>query len=723
MKKVVLSFLLLNLVGIAISQELKNVSLEDIWKNYTFYARTVSGIRSLNNGVNYTSLQRVEIGNDVIKYSYTDGDLKETMIKNADLMHDEKVVAIDDYDFSADESKALIASNTESIYRYSSKSDYFIYELASKKLSKLADGEKQMYATFSPKANKVAYVKNNNLYFKDLSGNKEVQITNDGKEGSIINGASDWVYEEELTLVQAFKWSPDGTKIAFYKFDESNVKEWSLKYYNELYPDEVRFKYPKAGEANSKVDIYVYDLLTNKTIKADIGNDYEYIIRINWTNDSEKLAIQSMNRHQSKLKMHLVDINSNSSELVYEETHEKYVEIPTTIFLSNKDQFLITSEKDGYNHMYLYDIKGKLIKQITNGKWEITEIYGVDEKSGTVYYQSSEMGAISRDVYSIKLNGSSKKRLSNRRGVSAAEFSKTYKYFINTNSSASIPYYVSVNDNSGKELRILVDNKGVVDRLKGYDIAKKEFTTLNINNHQLNAWVMKPSNFDENKKYPLFMFVYGGDGRQTVMDEWDSFNYFWFQHLVSQGYVVVSVDNRGTEGNGAEFRKSIYKQLGKYETEDQIEVAKYFAGLSYIDGSRVGIFGWSFGGYLSTSCLLKGADVFKTAIAVAPVTNWRFYDNIYTERYMQTPQENPDGYDENSPINHVEKLKGNYLLIHGMADDNVHYQNTAEMTNALINANKQFTQFSYPNKNHGIYGGNTRLHLYQMMTDYLLRNL
>ncbi len=723
MKKVVLSFLLINFVGIVISQELKNVSLEDIWKNYTFYARTVSGIRSLNNGVNYTSLQRVEIGNDVIKYSYTDGELKETMIKNADLIYEEKVVAIDDYDFSVDESKALIASNTESIYRYSSKSDYFIYELASKKLTKLSDGEKQMYATFSPKANKVAYVKNNNLFFKDLSENTEVQITNDGKEGSIINGASDWVYEEELTLVQAFKWSPDGNKIAFYKFDESNVKEWSLKYYNELYPDEVRFKYPKAGEENSKVDIYVYDLLTNKTIKADIGNDYEYIIRINWTNDSKKLAIQSMNRYQSKLKMHLVDVNSNSSELIYEETHEKYVEIPTTIFLSNKDQFLITSEKDGYNHMYLYDIKGKLIKQITNGKWEVTEIYGVDEKAGTVYYQSSEMGAISRNVYSIKMNGSSKKRLSNRNGVSGAEFSKTYKYFINTNSSASTPYYVSVNDNSGKELRVLVDNKGVVDRLKDYDIAKKEFTTLSINNHQLNAWVMKPNNFDEDKKYPLFMFVYGGDGRQTVMDEWDSFNYFWFQHLVSQGYIVVSVDNRGTEGNGAEFRKSIYKQLGKYETEDQIEVAKYFAGLSYVDGSRVGIFGWSFGGYLSTSCLLKGADVFKTAIAVAPVTNWRFYDNIYTERYMQTPQENPDGYDENSPINHVEKLKGNYLLIHGMADDNVHYQNTAEMTNALINANKQFTQFSYPNKNHGIYGGNTRLHLYQMMTDYLLRNL
>lgn len=724
MKKIILGItFIFFLLSSVIAQELKDVSLEDVWKNYTFYARTVSGIRSLNDGVHYTSLQRTKEGNNLVKYSYTDEDFKEDLIDNSTLKLNDKIVRIDDYEFSSDESKVLIASNTESIYRYSSKSDYYVYEVGSKKISKLTEGSQQMYATFSPKANKVAYVKDNNLYYIDLAIGKEIQISSDGKKGEVINGASDWVYEEELTLVKAFMWAPDGSKIAYYKFNESEVKEWSLKYYNELYPEEVRFKYPKAGEANSKVDIYVYDLNTNQSTKLNIDGDYEYVIRINWTNDSKALAIQTMNRHQSELKMHLVDVISNKDNVVYQESHEKYIEIPTTVFLKKKNQFIITSEKDGYNHMYLYDISGKLIKQITSGNWEVTEIYGVEEKSGVVYFQSTEEGAISRNLYSVKLNGSAKKRISNRDGVNGAEFSNSFKYFINTNSSANVPFYVSVNDNSGKELRVLVDNQGVVDRLNTHHISKKEFSKIDINGNQLNTWIIKPKDFDPQKKYPLFMFVYGGDGRQTVMDEWDSFNYFWFQHLAAQGYMVVSVDNRGTEGNGADFRKSIYKQLGKYETEDQIAVAKYFAVLPYVDGSRIGIFGWSFGGYLSTSCLLKGADVFKTAIAVAPVTNWRYYDNIYTERYMQTPQENPEGYDENSPINHVEKLEGNYLLIHGMADDNVHYQNTAEMTNALIKANKQFTQFSYPNKNHGIYGGNTRLHLYQMMTDYLLKNL
>ncbi len=724
MKKIVFSIILL--VGFVVSltaQDLKDVTIEDIWKDYSFYSRTVNGLRSLNDGANYTSLVRTKEGSNLVKYSYTDANKMEVLIDNSKLLMDGKVVGIDDYEFSSDESKVLIASNTESIYRHSSKSDYYIYERSSQKLEKLSEGEQQMYATFSPKANKIAYVKSNNLFFKDLTINKEIQITTDGKKGAIINGASDWVYEEELVLVKAFKWSPDGTKIAFYKFDESEVKEWSLKYYDNLYPTEERFKYPKAGEVNSKVEIYTYDVATQKTEKANITGDFEYIIRINWTNDSKGLSIQTMNRHQNNLKMHLVDIATNTDKIIFEESNEKYVEVPTTIFLTSKNQFLITSEKDGYNHMYLYDISGKLINQITKGNWEVTDIYGIEEKSGTVYYQSTELGAITRSVFSVKLNGSSKKKLSNKTGVNGAEFSATYKYFINTNSSAKTPHYVTVNDNKGKELRVLMDNQNLVDGLKQFNLSQKEFSTLKINGQELNAWTIKPKNFDETKKYPLFMFVYGGDGNQTVMDEWDSFNAFWFEHLASKGYMVVSVDNRGTEGNGADFRKSIYKQLGKYETEDQIEIAKHFAGLPYIDGSRIGIFGWSFGGYLSTSCLLKGADVFKTAIAVAPVTNWRYYDNIYTERYMQTPQENEQGYDDNSPINHVDKLEGNYLLIHGMADDNVHYQNTAEMVNALIKANKQFTQFSYPNKNHGIYGGNTRLHLYNLMTNYLLNNL
>jgi dipeptidyl-peptidase 4 len=723
MKKIIILVITLFFIESSFCQTKKDVSIEDIWKNYQFYSGTVNGIRSLNNGLNYTTLEGSKEGNDLVKYSYVKPKDKEVLIVNADLIDNGKIVKIDDYEFSADEKKVLIASNTEGIYRHSSKSDFYIYEFESKKLIKLAEGEKQMYATFSPEGNSVAYVQDNNLFVKDLTQINAIQITTDGKKGSIINGASDWVYEEELVLVRAFEWSPDGNKIAFYKFNESNVKEWSLKYYTDLYPKEERFKYPKAGEENSEIEIYTYDLASKKQEKANITGDFEYVIRINWMNDSKNLTIQTMNRHQSNLKMHTINVLDNTDKIIYEESHDKYVEIPTTIFLSNKDQFIITSEKDNYNHLYLYDNTGKLINQITKGDWEVTDIYGVDEKAGLVYYQSTEMGAITRNIYNIKLNGSSKNRLSSKNGVNNAEFSTTFKYFINTNSSAKTPHYVTINDYKGKELRVLMDNQPLVERMNGYNISPKEFTTLKINGQDLNAWIIKPKDFDETKKYPLFMFVYGGDGNQTVMDSWDSFNTFWFQHLAAKGYMVVSVDNRGTEGNGAVFRKSIYKQLGKYETEDQIEVAKYFAGLPYVDGSRIGIWGWSFGGYLSTSCLLKGADVFKTAIAVAPVTNWRYYDNIYTERYMQTPQENEQGYDENSPINHVEKLKGNYLLIHGMADDNVHYQNTAEMVNALIKANKQFTQFSYPNKNHGIYGGNTRLHLYNLMTDYLIKNL
>lgn len=723
MKKISFLFLAITLLVSQAFAQKKSVTIDDIWATYSFYAKRIGGIRSLNDGIFYTSLERTKSGSDLVKYSYKDEKYRDIILKNEELKFGEKSISLDDYEFNNTETKLLIASDDESIYRHSSKADYFIYDISTKQINKLSEGEKQMYATFSPNSTEVAFVKENNLYYKELNSNNEIQITTDGKKGSIINGASDWVYEEELVLVSAFNWSPDGTKIAYYKFDESKVKEWNMELYNDLYPEQVKFKYPKAGEENSKVEIYVYDLKTKTNQKLNVPISYEYISRINWSNDSKNIAIQTFNRLQNHISVHLINVENNQSQLIYEEKDERYVEIPTTIFLATKNQFLITSEKDGYNHVYLYDLSGKLINQVTNGLWEVNEIYGVDEKTGTMYYQSTEESPITRNIYSIKLNGKDKKKLNTKNGVNNAEFSSTFNYFINTWSNANTPYVVTINDNKGKDVRVLEDNQPIVKRMAEYSIANKEFFKVKINGQDLNAWSIKPVDFDSTKKYPLFMFVYGGDGNQTVMDEYDSFNDFWYQHLASKGYIVISVDNRGTEGRGAEFRKSIYKQLGKYETEDQIEVAKYFSTLPYIDGSRIGIFGWSFGGYLSTSCLLKGADVFKTAIAVAPVTNWRYYDNIYTERYMQTPQENAQGYDDNSPINHVEKLKGNYLLIHGMADDNVHYQNTAEMINALIKANKQFTQFSYPNKNHGISGGNTRLHLYNLMTNFIINNL
>ncbi|MGB0886590.1 MAG: S9 family peptidase [Vicingaceae bacterium] len=719
MKKLVSLMLSLLIVGSAFSQDKKDISLKNIWSEYQFFGNSVSGLRSMNNGVNYTTLEK----GDIVKHSYIDESFNETILSGKDLKIGDKNIAINNYEFSSDETKLLIATETKAIYRHSSKSHYYIYDLKTKALSKLSDGSKQMYATFSPSANKVAYVKDNNLYFKDLISNKETQITTDGKKNEIINGASDWVYEEELVLVKAFKWSPDGKKIAYYRFDESNVKEWLMKMYGPLYPEEERFKYPKAGEDNSKVEIYFYDLAAAKKTKANVGDKYEYISRINWTNDGTSLAIQTLNRQQNDLNIHLTNAETGESKIIFNELAENYVEVPTTKFLKSKNQFIITSEKDGYNHIYLYDISGKLINQVTKGNWDVSDFYGVDEKKGLVYYQSAELGAIDRQVYSVKLNGSSKKRLTTKTGQNRADFSTSFKYFINYHSSANSPKLITLHDSKGNQKRVLEDNASLNKRLEGYNFSKKEFFKIKVNENELNAWKILPKNFDASKKYPVLMFVYGGPGINTVNDSWDGGNTFWFNHLASKGYMIVSVDARGTGYRGAKFKKVTYKQLGKYETEDQIGAAKYLATLPYVDGSRIGIFGWSYGGYMSSLCITKGADVFKTAIAVAPVTNWRYYDNIYTERYMQTPQQNASGYDDNSPINHVEKLKGNYLLIHGMADDNVHYQNAVEMSDALIKANKQFTEMMYPNKNHGIYGGNTRLHLYTLMTNYLLKNL
>jgi len=716
------------IVTTSYSQDKKDVTLEDVWRDYKFYGSSVGGVRSMNDGVHYTTLETGENGVNIVKYAYANKNVEEVLVASSSLLHgdhsvEDKFLKINGYEFSSDETKLLIATEQESIYRHSAKAHYYIYDLRTKKLSKLTNGVKQMYATFSPSANKVAYVKDNDLYYKDLSINKEIRITTDGRKNGIINGASDWVYEEELVLVKAFKWSPEGEKIAYFRFDESEVKEWMMKMYKSLYPHEERFKYPKAGEDNSKVEVFFYDLANGVKTKANIGTEHEYISRINWTNDGKNLAIQSLNRHQSDLKIHLTNAKSGQSIVVFNEKNDKYVEVPTTEFLTTKNQFIITSEKDGFNHIYLYDVSGKLVNQVTKGNWDVTSYYGIDEKKGIIYYQSAELGAIDKQVYSIKLNGASKKRLTSKNGKNRADFSSSFKYFINYHSSASTPSYITLRDNTGKVKSVLEDNKDLKKTLQEFNFSKKEFFKIKVNNSELNAWKIVPSNFDTSKKYPVLMYVYGGPGINTVNDSWDGGNTFWFQHLASKGYIIVSVDNRGTGSRGEAFKKITYKQLGKYETEDQIASAKYLATLPYVDGSRIGIFGWSYGGYMSSLCITKGADVFSTAIAVAPVSNWRYYDNIYTERYMQTPQENANGYDDNSPINHVDKLKGNYLLIHGMADDNVHYQNAVEMSAALVKANKQFTQMAYPNKNHGIYGGNTRLHLYNLMTNFILKNL
>ncbi len=730
--------LLLNLAIIvlfappAIAQSKKEISNEDIWKNGIFSQRSIYGLRPMKDGKHYSSFYTHPQSKQryILQYAYADGKVTDTILRESELKlmipNDIQHIKMDDYSFSEDETKVLISNETEPIYRHSTKAYHYIWNRTSRKLQNLSDGGKQMLASFSPDGTKIAFVRDNDLFIRTLSNRDEIQITNDGEWNHVINGACDWVYEEEFSFDKAFAWSPDGNAIAYYKFNESAVKEFSMTMFGELYPEEYKFKYPKAGEDNSIVEIYFYQLKSGQTIKADIGTEKDqYIPRIKWTKDPSTLCILRMNRHQNKLEYLLANANDGSSKIILTESDKAYIDINDDLtFLDDQKSFIISSEKDGYNHLYLYQLNGKLVRQVTKGAWEVTSFYGTDPSGKTLYYQSAEPSAMQRNVYAIGINGKNKKNLSKKNGSNTASFSSDFSYFINYHSDANTPYYITLQDKTGKELRVLEDNKALRDRLTEYELQKKEFLTIpTLNGVPLNAWMIKPSHFDANKKYPVFMFVYGGPGSQQVLDSWGGANFMWYQLLADKGYIVVCVDNRGTGARGAAFKKVTYLDLGKIETIDQIEAAKWLAQQSYVDASRIGIQGWSYGGYMSSLCITKGADIFKTAIAVAPVTNWKYYDTIYTERYLRTPKENSKGYEENSPISFVNQLKGNYLIIHGTADDNVHFQNSVDMVDALVKANKKFDSAYYPNRNHGIHGGNTRLHLYNLMTNYILEKL
>ncbi|MEN8928862.1 MAG: S9 family peptidase [Flavobacteriales bacterium] len=708
-----------------------------IWYSSEFYGRSVRGVRSMNDGEHFTSMARSINGPTVVKYAYATYESVDTLFSFMDLKDEnEGPIPIDEYQFSADETKVLIATDQESIYRRSSKSYYYIYDLKTKKTTPLSDKKlgKQRLADFSPSGNLVAFVRENNLFYVNTESGKEFQITRDGKNNEIINGATDWVYEEEFGFHKGFEWNANGSKIAYWKFDESKVKEFHLDYYGTLYPEEYRFKYPKAGEDNSKISIHLYDVLAQESTPIDIPNQTEeyYIPRINWTKNFEQLSITKLNRLQNKLELLMVDFRPTKAQKVfsyqatpyYTETAKTYIDIHDNLtFFADNNTYLWMSEKDGYNHIYLNTIDGKE-SQITKGNWDVIEIQGVDEKNGLIYYLSAEQGAIYQDLYVIKTDGTGKKKLSTRKGNNSTAFSKGMKYYINYQSDANTPSFISLHKANGEQIKVLQDNKDFVHRLTKYRLPAKEFFTIKTEGGQeLNAWMIKPANFDENKKYPVFMTGYNGPGNNVVKDSWGGSTMIWHHLLAKKGFLVVCVETRGTMFRGRDFKHSTYLQLGKYETEDMIGAAKYIGGLSYADADNIGIQGWSYGGYMASLCMTKGADYFKAGIAVAPVTNWRYYDNVYTERFMRTPQENANGYDDNSPINHVSKLKGAFLLVHGGGDDNVHPQNTYEMVSALVKENKQFEMFVYPNKNHGIYGGKTRLHLFNKMTKFLEDNL
>lgn len=713
-------FLIIGLVSIVSGQTTLKITLDDIYRSQKFSARGLSGLESMKDGLHYT----VQNHNRINKYSYRTGEKTDLLFDGSEF---NELSQFTGYRFNASEDKILLETEQEQIYRHSYLAEYYVYNLTTRELKPVSKQGKQQLATFSPDGSNVAFVRDNNLYIRNLNSDKEMQITFDGVRNEIINGAPDWVYEEEFGFSKGFQWSPDGKKIAFYRSDEREVPKFFMTMFGNLYPESYQFKYPKAGEDNSVVTIHVYNLETEVSTPMDIGKKMDqYIPRIKWTKDPEVLSIMRLNRLQNQLDIMHANAVTGVAEVVYSEKNKYYISEAsdnTVTYLSDGESFILNSELDGYFHLYHFNFTNGIMRPITSGDYDILSFLGYDEKQQRLYYTSYEESSIETHVYSIKLDGSKKHKLSTQPGTNQASFSSTYKYYILNHSSANTPPYITLHNQKGKLIRILEENEELMTTVAAYGYANTEFFTVPTQSGQkLNAWMIKPVDFEENKEYPLFIYVYGGPESQNVTDSWGRRGP-WFQMLVQQGYIVACVDNRGTNGRGEEFRKSTYLKLGELETIDQVEAALWFGSQRFIDADRIGIFGWSYGGYMTSLCMTKGRGTFKMGIAVAPVTTWRYYDTIYTERFMRTPTENPEGYDNNSPLNFADGLQGKFLLIHGSGDDNVHFQNSIDLAEKLVQADKQFEMQFYPNKNHGIYGGNTSFHLYTRMTNFILENL
>ncbi|PIF44440.1 dipeptidyl-peptidase-4 [Chryseobacterium sp. 52] len=690
----------------------QEITLDKIYSGY-YRGKGIAGIASMKNGENYLVIEPTGIA----KYSY------KTSQKEGNIVDGK----FESYEFSDDESKILLLKESQPIYRHSFLGKFDVKDLKSGKTITLNEGKTVQEPRFSPDASKVAFIAENNLFYQDLSSGKITQITNDGKKNSIINGLADWVYEEEFGHARQYEWTKNSDAVVFVKSDESQVPEIYIPIYGKnLYPAEMRYKYPKAGEKNAIVSAQLYRVDTGKTTPLNLGSFKNYYIpNVVQTAKPDEIVLVTSERIQNASDILKVNTKTGAVQKLFTETDEKWIDTdsPTLEFLED-DSFLWASERDGNRHLYWYDKDGKLKKQITKGNWEVTDYYGFNPKSKEIYVQTTEKGSINKVISKVNIENGKSQLISNAEGNNSANFSKNYNYFIETSSTASKPYTFVLKDGSGKTVKELQNNNEQLQKLKTDNFVDKEFITIpNDAGDQMNAWIMKPKNFDPAKKYPLFMFQYSGPGSQQVANSWDAGNALWFNHLVQKGYIVACVDGRGTGYKGTKYKKVTYMNLGKYEIEDQITAAKWFGNQSYIDKTRIGMFGWSFGGYMTSLAMTKGADVFKAGIAVAPVTNWRYYDSVYTERFMRTPQENPDGYDKNSPTEYANLLKGKLLLIHGTADDNVHFQNSMEFSEALIQNKKQFDFMAYPDKNHGIYGGQTRPQLYQKMTDFILNNL
>ncbi len=711
------------LQAFVLSLNAQSLNVERIWRNYEFTAKGASAYQMLNDGVHFVEWTP---SGDLSKGDISDEAAEaEILIAKSALIWQDKPIDVAGFEFNANEQKVLLWTAPKSIYRRSFEAIYFLFDLQTKKLEALdAAHAPQTLAEYSPDGTKVSFIHGNDIFIKDLFTGKVSKLTHDGKRNKIINGTTDWVYEEEFAITKAYCWSPDGKYLSFLKFDEQAVPEFQMAMYGELYPEQYKYKYPKAGEVNSKVTLNLLEVKSAKIQKIDLGN-YEYIPRLKWSSQSNQLVVQTMNRHQNELNYWLIDATQKQLTIkkFFTETSDTYVDVDNNLLiLQDGKSILRTSEISGFNHIYQLGFDGKTTA-ITSGSWDVIEFLGVDEVRQTIYYSSAELGAIYKSIYSIKLDGTSKKCLTPEFGYHNADFLNGMQYFIHNFSNANTPPVITLRKASGEFVKVLEDNAVLFSKMTKESISQKKFISIPTSSVTLNASLILPTSYDSTKQYPVFVNVYGGPGHNEVLDSWDGNDYFFHQLLAQHGYMVLSIDPRGTQFRGADFKKSTYLQLGKLEIQDIIDATTVFAQRKDVDPSRLGIMGWSYGGFMSSLAMTKGNGLFKMGIAVAPVTNWRFYDNIYTERFMRTPQENAKGYDDNSPINFAKDLQGKYLLIHGAADDNVHYQNSMEMISALVKANKQFDLFIYPNKNHGIYGGNTRNHLFHMIHNYILDEL
>ena len=733
MKKLfVLCFLLAFISGIQAQQK---VSLEDVAKG-TYRAENIYGIKPMLDGNYYTQISADK--KRIVKYSFKTGKEVATVF-DVNTARECNFKEFDDYIMSPDEKLILIQTETKPIYRRSFTAVYYIYNVQNNKLEPLSNNGPQQAPLFSPDGFQIAFVRNNNIYLvKLLFGNSESQVTKDGEFNKVLNGIPDWVYEEEFGFNRAFEFSADSKMIAYIRFDESKVPMYSFPWYKGLapekkeyatYPGEYRYKYPKAGEVNSTVTVHTYDIKSHVTRQMDLPLDADgYIPRIKFTSDPEKLAIMTLNRHQDRFDLYMANPRSGLCKLTIRENAPQYIkEQAYSNIAFYPENIVLMSERDGYNHLYLYTIGGNLVKQITKGKFEVKDFLGWDRNRNIFYYSSNEESPLRSAVYKIDAKGK-KTKLSVRTGTNTAIFNSTLTYYINKFSNLSTPTLITVNDNKGKELATLMDNAKLKKQIAGLNMPTKEFfkfkTTEGV---ELNGWMMKPANFDPNKKYPVIMHQYSGPGSQEVLDNWGVGSFrdggMFEAYMCDKGYIMVCVDGRGTGGRGAEFEKCTYLFLGVKESHDQVEAARYLNGLPYIDGSRIGIWGWSFGGYNTLMSMSEGTPIFKAGVAIAPPTDWRFYDSVYTERFMRTPKENGDGYQAGSAILRAPKLHGKLLLIHGSADDNVHFQNSAEYSEALVQAGIQFDMQVYTNRNHSITGGNTRIHLMNRVAGFFIQNL